>query len=81
MSQQITVTADVRQCPQCDGAVAVTSKRGRACWVCNIQWTFVPPEDEDDAEEFKRVNGRGWNEAKLGTKRLPISNSKEAWNG
>lgn len=58
----ITVTADVRECPQCGGSVAVTSKRDRACWACNLQWTFVAPEDEDDGKDWQRLNSRGFAE-------------------
>lgn len=70
---QITVTEDVRVCPQCNGTVAVVSRRDRACWTCCILWTFVPPEDEDDQEEMRRVNSRAYAEEKNGIKRLPIS--------
>lgn len=61
---RIEVTEDLRQCPQCEGAAASVSRRDRACWACGIMWTFVPIEDENDAEDLRRVNSRAHAESK-----------------
>lgn len=69
----LTVTEDVRTCPQCGETAGVISRRDRKCMHCGLQWTFVPPGEEDEAEELQRLNSR----ASAKTTRLPISGGYE----
>ena len=62
MTVRLTTTDDVKECPQCAGAVTSTGLNDRQCNTCGLVWTVVTEADELDAEADRLVRSRGYSE-------------------
>lgn len=60
----LTVTEDVRECPNCSAPAVNTGIRDRQCNACGLVWKLVTAEDELDAAADRSVLTRAYNEDK-----------------
>jgi len=57
---KITVSEDIRSCPNCAAEAVKTDATHRQCNSCGTVWEFVNAEEEQERMETLKLRGRGW---------------------